>query len=165
MRWLTIVLAFVAGGEVWGLIQQQRFAAQVAGLVAEVRDLQVDAAHPQPVMLAAGEHELLGRLVAARIQQSAAPVRAPASPQTATARGSEAEPREMDPATRAATEQAERVVDSILSIGTLRGDAVMQLRALLAQADPVSAARLRQRISAAINRDELRPADPQAGLP
>jgi len=60
---------------------------------------------------------------------------------------------------------ANRILDVALSNGTLRSEEVGELRRLSTQADPAEFGELRRRIAMALNRNELRIADPAFGLP
>jgi hypothetical protein len=163
MRWMTALLALVAGVGTYGIVLQQRLVAQVAGLSEDLRALrEAPLPLPLPVTLDADERELFARIVAARDARPA-----PAAPPQAklASREEPAAPREPGPAARAAADQAERIVDAALSTGTLRADDTLQLRDLLTRADPAKALALRRRIGAALNRDELRPADPTVRIP
>ena len=168
MRALAAALALVAGAVL--LWQQQRLTAQVEALTAEVR---ASRAPPEQrgaaaaVVLDARERDLLVQMIAASI---APPTSAPGpsplpSLKLAVAQKHEEPAHQPTPAQRAAAEQAALVFESALASGTLRAADVAELRRLSAQADPVAFQELRQRLALAINRDELRPADPAAGMP
>jgi hypothetical protein len=169
MRWLIgTALALSGGTALYGAFQQQRLAAQLAGLSADLRELR---AMPRPAAgampLDARDRELLEQILSARLAQPALPAGRAAAPEQKTVARAEqpAPPQDPGPAARAAAEQASRVLDAALSRGTLRRDDVVDLRRLLEQADPPSATEIRRRIAVAINRDELVPTDPTAGFP
>jgi hypothetical protein len=164
MRWVTVPFAMVASLQIYGLVHQHRTAAQIAGLSQEIRDLRAQLGRGSgPVVLAPEEHLVLDQMMAARLGRAEAPERAETPPQPP--REQQPAPREPSPSERAAAEQGARILDAALSSGTLRRDDLLELRRLLAQADPAAAGELRRRLAVAINRDELRPIDPSAGIP
>ena len=60
---------------------------------------------------------------------------------------------------------ANRILDVALSNGTLWSEEIGELRRLSTQAHPTEFGELRRRIAMALNRNELRIADPAFGLP
>jgi hypothetical protein len=157
MRWLTTAVALLAGAQVYGIVLQQRSAAQVAVLAGEIRDLRAQEGRGGgPVTLAPEEHLVLEQMMASH---AAKPSPAERKPEVVAAA-----PSEPTASQRAAMDGAASAVEAVLSSGNLRRDDTMELRRLLAQADPGAAGELRKRIAAAINRDELK-LEAGAGLP
>ena len=168
MRWGTAaVLVVVFAGAALVEIELQR--RRVGALTEEVHALR--GAGQAPAVLDERERDLLAAAIAARVADGLpAPAAQPAGPPPAAAatRAAVAEapaPAAPTASQRNAAESAQRVFDEALSLGTLRREHVEQLRQILAQTDPGSANDLRRRISMALNRDELRIADPAAGMP
>lgn len=81
------------------------------------------------------------------------------------ARPAEPLPLNDEPANAVAVEGAEHLVAQAITRGRISRDDVMALRTQLAGARPEQADEVRQRIAAAINRDELVPEDPNFIFP
>ena len=166
MRWTAAALALVAGALLLDIRQQSQVAAKLDGLAVEVAELR--RARSVTAALDDRDRELLAEAVALRVAMTMAPAASSGTvPSTAAAPPPAPSVPQPVPtrAQLAALEAANRILEAALSNGTLRTEQVDEMRRLSLQADPAGFGELRRRIAMALNRDELRIADPAAGLP
>lgn len=167
-----LVAALVVAAAI-ATVQERRQSSQIAALTAELAAARAavpalaEVAPAGPLRLDASERDRLAEAIVARFPrpEGASPPAEPATHARQTRIDEPGPEREASESQRAANDEARRVVESALATRTLRREDVVRLRQLLAEADPQASFELRKRIAAALNRDELRPADATVMLP
>jgi hypothetical protein len=153
-RWMWLPVAAVVGFLSW---QNHVLAQQIAALSAKLDR------GPAPSVAALGScfaSPSFARQIAEQLRATVGGgAREPA------ARSTEAPAREDEPVRAVAIDGADHLVAQAITRGRISRDDVMALRAQLADATVEQADKVRQRIAAAINRDELVPEDPNFIFP
>jgi hypothetical protein len=150
MRWMAMALVLSAGVAADAVYQERQTCAQLAELTEELHELR---GRPQlPVMLSGEEHQLLERMIAARLTQVAAQ---PTASAAASPPPLAQEPQLPGPEQPAAVDEASRSIDAAIASGTVSRIDLHQIESKLASLDPATAHQLRRRIAMALNLNQL----------